>query len=44
MNVFAIIAVACLVALAWRWLKKPVLPRTTARTWPAYRGKTGAKP
>jgi hypothetical protein len=42
MNVFAIIALVCLVALAWRWHKKPVLARTTARTWPASRGKMGA--
>ena len=43
MNVFVIIAVVCLVALAWRWLTKPVLARSTARTWPASRGKTVAK-
>jgi hypothetical protein len=42
MNVFVIITLTliCLVALAWRWLKKPVL----ARTWPAPRVRTGPKP
>jgi len=46
MNVFGIIAVVCLVALAWRWLTKPVKPgfaRSTARNWPASRGKAVAK-
>ena len=46
MNVFVIIAVVCLVTLAWRWLTKPVKPgfaRSTARTWPASRGKTVAR-
>lgn len=44
MNVFIIIALAGLVALAWLWLKKPALKRAPARAWPASRGKLGAKP
>jgi hypothetical protein len=43
MNVFVIIAVVGLVVLAWLWSKKSDLKRTTARTWPASRGKTVAK-
>jgi len=44
MNVFLIIALVCIIALAWLWPRKPGLKRTTARTWPAARGKMGAKP
>jgi len=44
MNVFVIIALAGLVALAWLWHKKPVLKGAPARAWPASRGNTGAKP
>ncbi len=44
MNVFVIIGLVCFVAIAWFWLKKPALKGTPARTWPASRGKTGAKP
>ena len=46
MNIFVIITLICVVALAWRWLTKPVKPvlaRSTARTWLASRGKTVAK-
>jgi hypothetical protein len=48
MNVFLIIALICLVGLAWFWRnlfwrKTPVLKRNTARTWPASRAKFGAK-
>jgi hypothetical protein len=44
MNVFIIIALVCIVAMAWFWLKKPALKGVPARTWPASRGKLGAKP
>jgi hypothetical protein len=45
MNVFVIVALVCFVALAWFWLnKKPALKGSPARTWPASRGKPGAKP
>jgi len=44
MNVITIIALACVVALAWYWLKKPALKGTPARTWPGSRAKLGAKP
>ncbi len=39
-----IIALVCLVGLAWVWRKKPGLKRTTARTWPAGRRKMAAQP
>ena len=44
MKLFIIIVLMCLAGLAWVWPKKPGLKRTTARTWPAGRGKTGLKP
>jgi len=46
MNVFIIIAVVCIVGLVWLWRRNPGLkgPGTPARTWPASRGKSGAKP
>jgi hypothetical protein len=44
MNVFVIIALVCIVALAWLWPRKSGLKRTTVRNWPAARGKMGAKP
>ncbi len=44
MNVFIIIAVICLVVLVWLLPKKSVLKGAPARTWPASRGKFGAKP
>ena len=43
MNVFVIIALGCLGALAWLWYKKPGLKRAPAHTWPASRCKTGAR-
>jgi len=43
MNIFIIIGLVCLVALAWFWLKKPALKGLPARTWPAARVKTGPK-
>jgi len=45
-NIFVITALIGLVALAWRWLTKPVKPilaRSAARAWLASRGKTVAK-
>jgi hypothetical protein len=48
MTIFTIIALVCLVGLAWFWRnrfwrKAPVLKRTTARTWPASRVKAEPK-
>jgi hypothetical protein len=43
MNVIIIIALVCVVALAWCSLKKPALKGTPARTWPASRAKLRAK-
>ena len=39
-----IIIVLMGLGLAWVWPKKVGLKRTTARSWPAGRGKTGLKP
>jgi len=44
MDVFVIIALAGLVALAWLWQRKPAVKGAPARAWPAPRGKTGAEP
>jgi len=49
MNVYIIIGLVGLFALAWFWrnwfwLKKPVLKGAPARTWPAHRVKMGPKP
>jgi hypothetical protein len=44
MNVYIIIALVCVVAMAWSWLKKPVFKGAPARTWPASRIKRVAKP
>ena len=44
MNVFIIIALVCMVALAWFWHKKPALKGVPPRTWSAARGKRAAKP
>jgi hypothetical protein len=44
MNVIIIIALVCFVALAWFWHNKPGLKGVPARSWPAARGKAGAKP
>lgn len=38
-----IIALVVIVAMALFWHEKPALKRTPARTWPAFRGKKGAK-
>lgn len=44
MNVFVIVALIGLVALALVWPRKSGLKRTTARTWPTGQGKMGARP
>jgi hypothetical protein len=44
MKLFIISVLMGLVGLAWVWPKKPAWKRSTARTWPAARGKTGLKP
>jgi hypothetical protein len=45
MNVFIIIALVGILALAWVWPKeKKSLKRTTARTWPAGRSRLAVKP
>ena len=44
MKLFIIIVLMGLVGLAWVWPKKLAWKRTTARAWPAGRGKTGLKP
>ena len=44
MNVFIIIALVCIVALAWFWHKKPALKGVPSRTWPAARSKRSGKP
>jgi hypothetical protein len=44
MIVFTIIASVCIVGLGWLWFnKKPGLKGSPPRTWPASRGKMGAK-
>ena len=45
MYVLIIIALACIVAIAWFRHKKPALKMkgAPARTWPASRAKMGAK-
>ena len=43
MNVIIIIALVCVVALAWRSLKKPTLKGLPARSWPPKRVKTAPK-
>ncbi len=43
MKLLIIIFLVCIAALAWFWLKKPALKGVSARTWPASRGKFGAK-
>ena len=44
MKLLIFIVLMCLVGLAWVWTKQPGLKRTTARTWPAGRGRAGLKP
>ena len=43
MNLFLIIALVCIAALSWHWMKKPGLRGAPARTWPASRSKAGPK-
>jgi len=43
MNVFIIITVVCIVAIAWFWHNQPARKGAPARTWPVGRGKMGAK-
>jgi hypothetical protein len=44
MNIITIIALVCLVGLAYFWLRKPGLKGIKARTLVASRDRTGAKP
>ena len=42
-SILVIIALFSLVALAWFWPRNTGLRHTTARTWPAGRGKAGLR-
>jgi hypothetical protein len=45
MTIFTIIGLVTIIGLGWHWFnKRPALKGTPARTWPASRGKFGAKP
>jgi hypothetical protein len=44
MKLLIIIVLMSLAGLAWVWPKKVGFKRTTARTWPAGRGRTSLKP